>query len=51
MSLNEEWDTELHRAEAILEEDTRRFGGLHAVAPSDGDDDATAGDETPPPER
>jgi len=28
MSLIEKWDNELHRAESVLERDTRRFGHL-----------------------
>jgi hypothetical protein len=32
MSLTDEWDDELHRAEAVLEDDTKRFGRLVLVA-------------------
>jgi hypothetical protein len=43
MSLTEQWDEDLHRAEAVLEEDNRRFGVLHIVSDAqapDADDPA-----------
>jgi hypothetical protein len=43
MSLTEQWDHELHRAEAVLEEDTHRFGRLHLVA----DDEAAPHKDEP----
>ena len=41
MSLAEEWDHELHRAEAILEEEDRRINRLRSVEDERDDDVAS----------